>query len=75
MHRGVASSHCATLAEWADHWEREAGRIGGAAEIAFLLRKAARAIIRVTDCDPPAIDLPPEPPPVIVAEAEFRDDA
>ena len=75
MNSSVASAHCATLAEWADHWERESGRVDGAAEIAFLLRKVARAIIRVTDCDPPAIDLPPELPPAIVGESDFRDDA
>jgi hypothetical protein len=58
MHPQVASAHCATLAEWADTWERSSGSLEGAAEVAYLLRRAIRKMAVLTGCEAPEVDIP-----------------
>lgn len=42
MLASIITAQVGTLREWATNWEREAGELSGAGEVAFLLRRAAR---------------------------------
>ncbi len=58
MRPEICRAHCETLIEWADMYERRGD--SGDAEIAFLMRRAARSIAKGAALK---IDLPPEPRP------------
>lgn len=70
MQPDVAKAQAATLAQWAEEWDRDAVAGDGAGEVAFALRKAAAAIaVSIGE------DVEPDAPalPVIEPTSAVRD--
>ncbi len=65
IQRDVAQAQVGTLLDWVRQWERE--EQDGAAEVAFLLRRAARQIALATDLDI-HVEVAEQPPAAGVTE-------